>query len=206
MIAVVGRPGLGSTSAGGRSAGLGLAGLGARVALEAVAAGARVELVGSIGDDPEGDEVMIQLGRARVGHAALLRDPANRTPVAGRPPVGSLPHLDAHDVELGLRYLADVRVLVLPEPLGAEVSATVLEAAAYHGASVVAVTEDDSEDGADWPESATVLVAPPAGAPQGRERFAVLLGRYAAALDAGSPADEAWRKATEAAGWEVASA
>ncbi len=51
------------------------------IALAAAASGAVVELVGRAGDDPAGDALLLALSRVRVGHAAVLRDPARPTPV-----------------------------------------------------------------------------------------------------------------------------
>jgi hypothetical protein len=83
MIVVVGLP----VYAGlpdGRGAPAGLA---VDVAMAAHGRGATVELVGKIGDDGAGDAVVVALGRAGVGHAALLRDPARPTPVLAPEPV-----------------------------------------------------------------------------------------------------------------------
>ena len=60
-------------------------GLAVELALASARAGAEVELVGAVGDDPEGDRIVVELGRAGVGHAALMRDPATRTPLVGQP-------------------------------------------------------------------------------------------------------------------------
>jgi sugar/nucleoside kinase (ribokinase family) len=50
-----------------------------RVARAAVASGARVELVGKVGDDPDGDRLLIDLARTGVGHVAVLREPGTPT-------------------------------------------------------------------------------------------------------------------------------
>ncbi|HEX4812269.1 MAG TPA: PfkB family carbohydrate kinase, partial [Nonomuraea sp.] len=101
------------------------AGLAAAVAAGAARGGARVELVSRIGDDPDGDAVLLALARAGVGHVAVLRDAArptrrvtasedaaresvvaDETPeVTARAP-STQPHAPA-DLELGLRYLTD---------------------------------------------------------------------------------------------------
>ena len=46
--------------------------------MAAAAPRAAVEIVGRVGDDPDGDALMIALARAGVGHVAVLRDPARR--------------------------------------------------------------------------------------------------------------------------------
>ncbi|MDQ3869987.1 MAG: hypothetical protein M3301_00030 [Chloroflexota bacterium] len=196
-------------------------GLPAWIALAAAAAGKRVELVGSIGDDSDGDALALALGRAGVGHAALLRDPAGttgRVPAAtwpgesdevDSPPPGPdaerparpdaerparldpdqvpapaaerSPRFDAEDVDLGLRYLADYRVLVLAEPLPPRAEAVALEAARYQGAAVIAVVPVGTTTSESLRDAGIVLEAPDQGAPA----FAELVGRYAAELDSG---------------------
>lgn len=213
MIVVLGRPALPATwrseagSADGSAAGLagrsepGLVGRAARIALAARAHGADVELVGSVGDDAEGDEVMVRLGRAGVGHAAVLRDPAARTPVDEAP--GLLPRLDAADISLGLSYVADCRVLVLAEPLPADAKAVAAEAAAYHGAAVVAISEAGERVVAGLPDDATLFEAPPTGEAEARsDAFDRLVAQYAAGLDRGEPAAVAFHAASASAGWE----
>ena len=130
--------------AAGRSATSRSGGLAAGVALAVAAAGVHVELVGSIGDDPDGDP-----WRSRSVGPASAMPRSCATPRRGRrrrsadgallTEAGSLPRLDAADVELGLRYLPDCRVLVVATPLESAAWAAALEAAAYHGASVIAV-------------------------------------------------------------------
>jgi hypothetical protein len=137
MIVVLGRPRVYRPEPDGDLAAGGFA---VEVALAVGRAGAEAELVGSIGDDPEGDRIVIELGRAGVGHSALLRDPATRTPMVGQPrDVRPLPHLDAADVELGMRYLHECRVLVVGAELDAEALKQAQEAAEFHGAAVVMV-------------------------------------------------------------------
>jgi hypothetical protein len=184
VIVVVGRPGL---SADGTIAGA--AGL---IALAAASAGGRVELVGSVVDDDDGDAAVTQLGKHGIGHAAVLRDPS-----AGGP------RLDAADLDLGLRYLTDCQVLVVAEPLPAEVIGVAVDAAAYHGAALVVITSpggDAAAPAADLPENATLLEMPDddGGA------FATLVGQYTARLDAGAEPSDAWRDAVAASGWEKA--
>ena len=135
MIVVLGRPHVYRPEPDGELAAGGLA---VELALAAAGAGAVVELVGSIGDDPEGDRVVVALGRAGVGHAALLRDPAGRTPLLGQAnDLRPLPRLEAADVELGLRYLHECRVLVVCAELDGDALAQALEAAEYHAAAAV---------------------------------------------------------------------
>ena len=193
MIIVLGRPALGNARMGLPARPEGIV---ARIALAAAAAGAAVELVGTVGDDERADALTVALGRAGVGHAALLRVPGAATPAPGAP-ASSLPRLEAADVDLGLRYVPECRVLVLGEPLSPGVTAVALEAAAYHGAMVVAIVVSAA---AVEPAlgAATVLSAPAdEGAP-----FAELVGGYAARLDAGVESGAAFREAAHAVGWE----
>lgn len=199
MIIVVGRPGIRAPSLPGPADDIAArpSGLVAAIAMAAGRAGARVEVVGTIGDDGEGDALTVALGRAGVGHAALLRDPSG---VTVRPDVPSerWPRLEAADVELGLRYHADYRVVVIGERLDQDVERVALDAASFQGAAVIAVVPF----GAGIPEplarAGTVLEAPE----DGEQPFAEMIGRYAAALDSGEGPDEAFAAARLATGWE----
>jgi hypothetical protein len=168
------------------------AGLGVDIALAAAAAGARVELVGKIGDDSAGDAVAVELERAGVGHAALLREPAARTPVEGAEPALSL---GLADVELALRYLPDFRVIVAADALPDPVGEIVAEAARYGGAHRVLIGGRATED-----DGVTQLVAPA----QGDGAFAAFVGRYATFLDAGQSPADAFASAARDVGWEPA--
>jgi hypothetical protein len=170
VIVVVGRPGLDEKDQLDRPAAL--------IAIAARAAGADADVVGAIGDDAEGDRVALALGKAGIGHAALLRDPAASTPRFGAP-AGALPRLDGQDVELGLAYLADYRVLVVAEPLEPGAVAAACAAAVFQGASLVVVTAASGEAPADLPRTATVLEMPE----EDEGAFSELVGRYAAALE-----------------------
>lgn len=198
MIAVLGRPALAAPlSDRGVAQGTGLGGVAAAICVEASAAGARVELVGSVGDDAEGDEVIIRLARAGVGHAAVLRDPAGRTPVAGGDSHGRPgPRLDAGDISLGLRYLLGYDVLVIAEPLGAEALAVALEAARYHAASVIAIVQQGTDPGPLIAGDVTVLEAPAGDV----RAFTQMVGRYATDLTAGGSPAEAFAAAARESG------
>src|SRR3954454_19508280 len=60
-------------------------GMAARIAIAAATAGASVELVGRVGDDPTGDALVVGLAQAGVGHVAVLRDSGRETPVVVPP-------------------------------------------------------------------------------------------------------------------------
>jgi hypothetical protein len=201
MIVVVGRPALHALRV---EAPASLGGLTADVAIGIAGLGVSTELLGSVGDDEEGDRVVVALGAAGVGHAALLRDPSARTPVlAGDwpPPTARLPRLEAADVELGLRYLPECRVLVLTEPLGDGARAAALEGAAFHGAAVIAVLPEGADVPADLAARATVLAVPDEAAGAGAA-FAAFLASYAAGLVRGADPQQSFREALAASGWE----
>jgi hypothetical protein len=206
VIAVVGRPGLTDDARLDRPAAL--------ICVAAALAGGSVELVGSVGDDGDGDAAVVELGRVGIGHAAVLRDPAAATP---RPGAGddNLPRLDAADIELALRYLADCQVLVVAEPLPADAMRVVVDAASYHRAALVVLTQAAQEgdgnsggglggdpDAVALPEDATVLETPE----EDDGAFAQLVAHYAVRLADGRRPADAWRDAIEETGWEQGSA
>jgi sugar/nucleoside kinase (ribokinase family) len=218
VIVVVGNP-LGHRARTGNS----VAGPAADVAVIAARAGCSVELVGKIGDDGAGDAAVLALGRAGVGHAALLRDPAHATPVIiepdvdavlGSDPIGDIgdpegiedaprtvepqdaacwPTLDAEDVELALRYLPDVRTIIVADPVPDPVLSVVQQAARYLGARLVIA--GGRHDPA--PDADLVLSAPDEDRDGG---FAGLLGAIAIALERGEDVETAFESARAAVG------
>jgi hypothetical protein len=228
VIVVIGSPVLrGSGTSNGE-----VAGLAGQVALAVAAAGRAVQVVGKVGDDDAGDALMVALTRDGIGHAALLRDAAHPTAVLaatapdreadlddafapddadGSPgfdaPEG-LP-LEAADIELALRYLTAFQVLVIAAPLDAGSLHTALDSAGFSGAHVIRLDVSRSAGG-----EAAATEAPPVGvevtafeAPQHDEpAFAVMVGRYAAGLDAGRAPGDAFAEATRGTHWERAAA
>jgi hypothetical protein len=141
---------------------------------------AKTELVGIVAPDPPGDRLLAGLSEAGVGHAAVMRD---------RPR-----DLEPADLELALRYLPDVRAVVIVRPAGPLLSAAAA-AASWSGASLVVVADPDRPPPAD--PSAIVLQAPrhdPDGA------FAGVVAALAARLDGGADPTEAWRTTSAALG------
>jgi hypothetical protein len=204
VIVVVGNP-----IARAPDAGSGLAGVPAGTAAAAARAGATVQLVGKAGEDRAGDDLMLALTTAGVGHVALLRDPAHATPIVAAveqddelsdtPPdapsvmpadPAERPSLDAADVELALRYLPDYTTVVVAEPQPDAVVSIVVDAAAFAGAALLLVV-DRAADGSAPPASAVVFEAPGAD-PDGA--FATMLGELAAAIDRGTPVAAAFRE------------
>ncbi len=110
------------------------------------------------------------------------------------------PDLEPADIALGLQYLRDFRVVVAIEPLDDGAAPVIAEAAAFASASLVVVAHAGQPSAAAY-AMATVLEAP---ADDGDGAFARLVGRYAAGIDRGTPVVEAFRAATTADGWEVA--
>jgi hypothetical protein len=180
VIVVLGRPRLDERGA--------LAGRAGRIAAAAAAAGSGVELVGSVTDDADGDATITQLGRDGIGHAALLRMPTS-----------GAPRLDAADIELGLSYVGDCRVLVVSDPLDGAALAAAADGAVYHRAALVIAAAISASAAPRLPEDSTLLEPPD---DEDDAAFAQLVGRYAAQLDAGRGAADAWRDALSASGWE----
>jgi len=185
------------------------------IALAAARAGARVELVGRVGDDAAGDALLIALAQAGVGHVAVLRDPARPTPVmkpgatdedtpsadpargaAGFDP-DTTPRLEAADVALALGYLPAIDVLVVGDDAPPEALPASVEGARFTGARLVLALRPGEDAPADLPPDAIALISPD----EEGDAFAALLGRFAAALDAGGEPEAAFRAAT-ADGWE----
>jgi hypothetical protein len=222
MIVVIGQPVL--TRVDGNPVATGSA---ARIALTAADRGAAVQLIGKVGDDADGEALVLALGQGHVGHVALLRDPAHRTPVdvdaadaideeltetdefprrgaerAGGDPADS-PALDAGDVELGLRYLTEFRVVVVADELGVTALRVAADAAGWNNGTLLAVVPYGQPEPAGMPPDAIVLGAPVDDVDGVFDR---LVGRLAAAIDAGADPQAAFRETVAGAGWEPADA
>lgn len=220
---VVGSPLLVATEAGSRAGGFAVA-----VARAAAGAGARVEIVGKVGEDPAGDAVLLDLAASGIGHVAVLRNPGRPTGievppaepesapfdepgvaaagrdgggvVVGAPPPQGAP-LDAADIGLALRYIPEYRAIVTAEPLAPDALEAAAAAARWAGAAlVVVIAAGDPPPTALGPE-ATVLEAQ-ADDPDGT--FARVVGEYAARLDRGEPPAEAFAAASSGTGWTSA--
>lgn len=207
MIVVVGSPRALREPDAGSVAAVGLA---SEVALVAVRDGARVQLIGRVGEDAAGEAVLLDLAQRGVGHVAVLRDAGRPTPeIAGDAfdevadeAVDSVddrselvPTLDAADLELALSYLPEYGVIVVAEQLPAAALRVVADAARWAGAALVVVGPPDEVAG--LPEDATAF-APPAGDDTGA--FAEMVGMYAAGLDRGEDPRSAFDAATAAVG------
>ncbi len=209
MIVVLGRPHVHRPEPDGELAPGGLA---VELALAVARVGAEVELVGSIGDDPEGDRIVVELGRAGVGHSALLRDPASRTPLVGQPRgLRLLPRLDAADVELGMRYLSACRVLVVAAELASEALVKAQEAADYHGATTVILAPAGRVEPDALGSAVTLLERPPVEDDEAPDAallaaddadFAGFVADYAVRLDRGESPARAFSAALGESAWE----
>jgi len=212
MIVVLGRPRVYRPEPDGELAPGGLA---VELAMAVARAGSEVELVGAIGDDPEGDRIVVELGRAGVGHSALLRDTATRTPLVGQPRDAQLlPRLEAADVELGMRYQHECRVLVIGAELDPEALAQAQEGAQFHSAAVVMVAPVGTVDPESLGAEVTLLERPAAEDEESVEDavvvatddadFGAFVAEYAVRLDAGESPEKAFAAALGDSAWEPA--
>ena len=117
---------------------------------------------------------------------------------------GPASNLAPEDLDLALRYLTSFAVLVVAQPLGPAALAVAVESAAYAGAHLILIDATEAETGAaaSVPVDDITMLESPVADPDGD--FAALVGRYAAALDGGTPAAAAFRAALGGAGWEAA--
>jgi hypothetical protein len=152
------------------------------VARLAAATGARVEMVGAASPDSIGDARLVQLAQAGIGHATVVRSGADR--------------LEAADLDLALRYLPDVRAIVLigPDP---SLVAPAVAASGWSGAGLVVVATSSGGATLDTGSAphAIVLESP---AVDRDATFAGLVAALATRLDAGEDAATAWRATTHA--------
>jgi hypothetical protein len=185
------------------------AGFSATVALSAARAGATVEVVTRLGDDPHGDAVLLNFAAAGVGHVATLRDPGHDTPLtpdADDPLTsdepapdrtmdrgsGAGPRLEAADVTLALRYLTEFGVIVVAHA-DADIVDEAAAAAGWAGARLVVVTLPDGEAPRDLPVDVLMLAAD-----RDAEGIATLVGHYAAEVDSGADPISAFAALTAA--------
>jgi len=177
------------------------AGLAASIATAAAADGATVEVIARVGDDPAGDALLLALARRRVGHVAVLRDPARATPAvadavdvepapdgedAHPAPARHDPTLEAADVDLALRYLPQVGVIVAVHAID-DVLSVAIAATSWAETALIVVVPSGASVPAGLPESAVTLEIDD----QDESAAGEPVGRYAAALDRGVPARDA---------------
>jgi hypothetical protein len=158
------------------------------VARRAAASGRRAEIAATAPPGTTGDTQLAVLAAAGIGHAAVLRTPSAS--------------LDPADLELALRYLPDIRVVVVADDV-AVLGATAAAAAAWAGAELILVTSATSFAPPGIDPRTTVLAGPSAD-PDGA--FAGLVGQLAARLDAGTAIADAWDETLAALAIEPADA
>jgi len=180
----------------------------AEVAIDAARRGRAVEVIARIGDDHDGDRLLVELSRLGVGHAAVLRDPAHPTPlhdsddplvaadqVSGedlsharsgdrRARATTRSRIQAADIALALEYLGGIRVVVVDafDPDAEASLNAVLAGAAYHAAEVIVMTAVERAV-----PGATVLVAALDG---DGSTLATVAAAIAAAVDDGRDPSE----------------
>lgn len=157
------------------------------IARRAAGTGARTEVVGVAPVGPVGDRQLLELAAAGVGHATVTRSVARS--------------IEPADLELALRYLPDIRAMVMVEP-GGQMLATAHAASAWSGATLIVVGAADVDISAAGPAEPEVAAAgaaalepivlePPVHDPDGA--FAGLVAALAVRLDAGEVPAIAWR-------------
>ena len=155
-----------------------------QIARRAAATGARTEVVGAAPIGTAGDRLLLQLTTAGVGHATVTR--------VG---TGAEPTIEPADLDLALRYLPDIRAIVLATP-PPTLLATAAAAAGFTGATLVVVGPVDALALDGIPSPGPIVLDPPAHDPDGA--FAGLVAALAARLDAGAEPGVAWAATIEA--------
>lgn len=137
--------------------------------------------MGVVPDGLDGDRLLLELAAANVGHAAVLREPAR--------------DLEAADLDLALRYLPEVRVVVVVE-MPTPVVAAAADHAGWSGAALIVL--DRAPGGDDLPPSelpdGAIVLESPTSDPDGT--FAGFVGAFAARLDGGATPADAWAATT----------
>jgi hypothetical protein len=152
------------------------------IARRSAAAGSKVQVVGLVPGDARWDAVLYELTAAGVGHATVVRSARDA--------------MEPADLDLALRYLPDIRAVVLVRP-PARLLPTAISGADFAGAPLVIVGPIDAEavsaiEGRGGDASASpILLDPPPRDPDGT--FAGFVAALAVRLDAGDAPDVAFR-------------
>ena len=150
------------------------------IARRAASDDSKVQVAGVVPGDAGWDRALFELTAAGVGHATVVRSAK-----------GSM---EPADLELALRYLPDIRAVVLVRP-PARLLAAAIAGADFAGASLVVVGPLDDESLAALEQrtgaAAPIILDPPARDPDGT--FAGFVAALATRLDAGDPPDAAFR-------------
>ena len=226
MIVVVGSP-IAEPIGHGIRAG----GLGADIARRSTAAGSAVQIVGRVGEDAAGDQVLLSLAAEGIGHVAVLREPGRPTPAAA-PIAGASASPDGPALGEELLGDADVpdaanagEVGAGGEPPGLSVDAADLELALRYvpdyrvlvveadldasalDAVVAAATWSGAHIVALMPDGSTTTTLPDNATALLRPAddpdgaFAAMVAGYAVALDRGDEPRSAFAVAQRAGGW-----
>ena len=169
------------------------------IARRAAATGARTEVVGAVSVGAPGDRLLLQLAAAGVGHATVTRTigvPADPALPAGQPAI------EPADLELALRYLPEVRAIVLVAPPGA-LLAIGAAAASFAGATLVIVGPVDPAALDSLATPGPFVLDPPVHDPDAA--FAGLVAALAVRLDAGEAPALAWATTLDALAVDVIS-
>ncbi len=155
----------------------------------------KVQVAGLVPGDAAWDAVLFELTAAGVGHATVVRSAR-----------GSM---EPADLDLALRYLPDIRAVVIVRP-SARLLPTAIAGADFAGATLVVVGPLDAESlavleqrggsgaatGQAWAAAtsattAPIILDPPERDPDGT--FAGFVAALAVRLDAGDPPEVAFR-------------
>jgi hypothetical protein len=198
-----------------------------------VSQGARVEVVGRVGEDPAGEALLIALSNAGVGHAAVLRDPTRPTLVLEPPPAAQAedddaspfadpvpaaasstaalaswagPRLEGADVDLALKYLEPSGVLVVTDDVPSDALAAAVAASGYATLRLVVLLAPGGLAARSLPAGLPADATVLAAPDDGDDEgaFEALIGAYAAALDGGADPAAAFAAAQGGTGWEPA--
>ena len=180
---------------------LGAAGDPGKLALEvarrAAGTGARVEMVGVATPDATGDARLVELASAGIGHATVVRSAADG--------------LEAADLDLALRYLPDVRAIVLVAPDGSLIEPAAAASGWYGAGLVIIASASEGPEGPDGPKGPeavsgksraidsapeAIVLDPPRVDRDGT--FAGLVAALATRLDAGDDPTSAWQSTVSA--------
>ena len=136
----------------------------------------RVEVVGLAPIGDAGDRQLLELAAAGVGHATVTRSNAST--------------IEAADLDLALRYLPEIRAIVLVAP-DAALLRVAAEGSSWSGATLVVVGPLDADAIAVAEGAGAIVLEPPAHDPD--EAFAGLIAAFARRLDGGESPASAWR-------------
>jgi hypothetical protein len=159
------------------------------IARRAAGTGARTEIVGVVPPGDAGDRLLLELVAVGVGHATVTRSAAGG--------------IEGADLDLALRYLPEVRAIVVIRPAPGLLG-TAVAASSWTGATLVIIGPPDSGELAESvvttddvsPRGSPIVLEPPATDADGT--FAGFVAALAVRLDAGEDPQAAW-KSTAAA-------